>query len=106
MTPGPETQAAKSPSVDDPEMHNELDVVRRPFSVISMTLISQQITTNLKNAKSVWGLGSKQYRACEEILIDYLRNSADKRAALPEHELAKGVLGSSSGLNLPFRPAK
>ncbi|CAO1601422.1 hypothetical protein XANCAGTX0491_005085 [Xanthoria calcicola] len=90
MTPGPETQAAKSPSVDDPEMHNELDV----------------ITTNLKNAKSVWGLGSKQYRACEEILIDYLRDSADKRAALPEHELAKGVLGSSSGLNLPFRPAK
>lgn len=71
--------------------------------MISITLISQQITTNLKNAKSVWGLGSKQHRACEEILIDYLRNSADQRA---EHELGKGVLGSSIGLNLPFRPAK
>ncbi|KAL8749815.1 MAG: hypothetical protein Q9199_007460 [Rusavskia elegans] len=71
-------------------MHDELDV----------------IATNLKNAQSVWGLQSKQYRACEELLIDYLRDSADKSVPSPEHKIGNGVAGSSSGSNLPFRPAK
>lgn len=32
-----------------------------------------QILTNLRNASSVWGVSSAQYRACADLAVEYLK---------------------------------